>query len=82
MKTDHLIMSKKHTNGIALWWRPEGKGYTNDLNAAGRFTQTEAELCETSSHGEDIAVPESVLPQLAVRMIVDLGDQGNRQLLR
>jgi hypothetical protein len=27
-----------HMDGCIVWWRPEGKGYTYDLNQAGIFT--------------------------------------------
>jgi hypothetical protein len=44
----YYIRSIEHEypKGIACWWRPNSRGYTNDLHQAGLYTETEAkEIC-------------------------------------
>ena len=78
---NYLIMSRKHTNGIAIWWRPGAAGYTNNLDTAGRYSKEDAESYCLPSHGDDFAVEELQAYKLATRVIVDMGDGANNALL-
>lgn len=40
---------------IALFWRPESKGYTADIDQAGLYSRDEALGIEKSTHGENVA---------------------------
>ena len=44
MGRDYYILDARQCVGnCAVWWRPQGKGYTCELNKAGLFTKEEAE---------------------------------------
>lgn len=77
----YLIFSKKHTRGIAMWWRPNAAGYTDNLDAAGRYSKEEAESYCAGSHGEDVPIPERVAYDLPARRVIDLGDGSNHERL-
>lgn len=77
----YLIFSKRHTQGIAMWWRANAAGYTNNLDEAGRYTKEEAESYCAASHGDDVPVREVGAYSLAQRRIVDMGDGANQALL-
>jgi hypothetical protein len=47
--------------GTALFWKPEGKGYTSDVSQAGLFPKESAESIEMDTHKENVAVPKSKL---------------------
>ncbi len=55
-------------NGNCLkWWRPEGHGYTMNLDEAWKVTKEQAEsICRTRPD-EDLAHPVSVIDLLATR---------------
>jgi len=79
---EYLILSKSRTAGIAMWWRPEGKGYTNDVDKAGRFSAAESALIVRSSPEKDMRVPISAIGRtVATRRIVDVGDADNHSEL-
>lgn len=67
---DTLIYSRKHSNGDAYWWRPNGSGYTSDLRAAGRYTAEEAESCCRKTHGDNVPVKASVAEALFQRRVI------------
>jgi hypothetical protein len=81
--SEHLILSLKHAGSIATWWMPDCCGYTNNLEAAGRYTLKQTnEICSPCGYDDSIPVPVSVAyTELRCRRIVDLGDAGNRALL-
>jgi hypothetical protein len=68
------IYAKQHSRShdYALWWNPGGKGYTHDLSRAGLFTEKEARDLERGSHGEHIAIPESVALSAPSRRCVEV----------
>lgn len=34
-----LIRDRRYRDGLALWWKPEGHGYTTNVDEAGRFKE-------------------------------------------
>lgn len=64
MIEDHYIicMTEKSVEGTALFWLPEGKGYTSDVLLAGLFTKEYSEEIERNTHKEDVSVEKSKLP--------------------
>lgn len=48
MEKTYLVWSHEH----GAWWRPERRGYTTDLDAAGRYSRGEAiKICALSRDG-------------------------------
>ena len=64
-----------------IFWRPDAAGYTNNVLAAGDYSESYAKHMQDLSHGESKAVPRAVINSLAPRVIVDLGDADNRSAL-
>jgi hypothetical protein len=66
MKTEYYILDARSCVGnCALWWRPEGKGYTCEVDRAGLYT-----LEQASSHREtDIPVHRSIVENRAIRHV-------------
>lgn len=81
MEKDYVIFSPKHTNGIACWWAPDSAGYTDCIDRAGRYAQTEAESIQRSTHGDAVAIHVSELELLKPKRIVDCGWMINGQVL-
>ncbi len=79
---DHVIYSPKHSRGIAMWWRPKAAGYTQCVDAAGRYTEQEAKAIERESHADAVAVPVSFLEDLTMHRIVDSGFAWNGTTLK
>lgn len=75
---DFLILSKSRTNGIAMWWLPEGKGYTNNVDKAGRFSADESARIVRGSPEKDMRIPWGAINRtISTRRIVDVGDADN-----
>ena len=77
----YLIYSRKHSHGEVMWWRPESRGYTRDVNSAGRYTLEEVRAICT--HPED-SVPihiDRVLEALDLQLICDEGYGDNCKIL-
>lgn len=55
----YLVWSHEH----GAWWRPNGRGYTTDINRAGRYTREEA-IAHSKSRDQHAGQP---LPELPVR---------------
>lgn len=67
-KDVYLIMRTDTCVGnCALFWRPESKGYTIDIDRAGRFTKGYAR--EIEKNGRDLAVPISLAISLTQRHV-------------
>jgi hypothetical protein len=71
MKT-YRIYSPKHTKGIAVWWRPDSCGYTQNILEAGLYSKEEAEETSRSSHGDAVAISPELFGMLVTRTIIDL----------
>ena len=73
----YLILCKERTHGVAMWWRPNSRGYTTDTELAGRYSKEEA-LGIAGIRGEDFPVPETAIGTILVtRTIVDVEDAAN-----
>lgn len=59
------VLSLKHSPavGLALWWRPEAKGYTTNLSQAGLFA---AEEIEAHPEYYDNGTDSRAIPQCQV----------------
>ncbi len=66
MSADYYILDARSCVGnCALWWRPNGKGYTCELSQAGLYT-----LEDASSHREiDIPVHRSIAENRVVKHV-------------
>lgn len=67
--------------GRLIFWRPAAAGYTDNVLAAGGYTEAYAKRMQDLSHGESKAVPRELIDSLAPRLIIDLGDAENRSAL-
>ena len=59
MSDNYLIWSNEHQ----LWWRPNSRGYTSDLDQAGRYTRDEAIVISVTAHdgwGDGEKVPDEI----------------------
>ncbi len=74
MKTVKLfyIQNKGFVGNCLLWWRPNGSGYTCNLDEAWKVSKEEAvRICKTR-RGEDIAHRADVIDRLAIRHVTQL----------
>lgn len=61
----YILDTRQVVGNCALWWRPDGAGYTCDLGDAGLYSREAAR-----SHREtDIAVPRELAERLAIRHV-------------
>jgi hypothetical protein len=70
---DWLVYSREHN----AFWRPYGCGYTFDINAAGRYTKSEAEAqCNVRDRQPDGSLSEVavVAPEAIDRLTQDRDD--------
>jgi hypothetical protein len=56
----YIIDSRNPIGNCALFWRPEGAGYTTDLKDAGLYEKGH------SSRDTDIEIPENIIEQCTV----------------
>jgi hypothetical protein len=61
------IRDARDKSEMALWWRPEGKGYTYHVDEAGLFTDEEVQKI-TRSRSTDVPVPREIV-ETAMRPI-------------
>lgn len=79
---NYLILCEERPDGMCLWWRPRRRGYTTDIQQAGRYSKEEAHSIY-QIRGTDFPVPEGALgTQLMVRAVVTLEDGGNLDAIR
>jgi hypothetical protein len=78
-----LIYSVRNTSGeqFIWWWGPDSKGYTPSITTAGRYSEQEAKEVERCSHGENIAIPESVALSCYQHTCIDPGWGNNGKIL-
>lgn len=74
--TDELyyIHSTERKFHQPMWWSPNKRGYTADLDKAGKYTKKEAEEIYFSSRKQDIPYLCSVLDARSVRVADGLHD--------
>lgn len=78
----YLILSKSRSQGIAMWWRPDQRGYTTDVDKAGRYSEEESASIVRGAPDKDMRVPLPFIDRVvATRRIVDIGDANNHAAL-
>ncbi len=61
-KRFYILDTRQIVGNCALWWRPDGAGYTTELKEAGLYSERDAK-----SHREtDVAVPEEIAKACSV----------------
>ena len=75
----YLIYSEEHTPGTTLvWLGPNRRGYTTDVESAGRYSKVEADAIVADSRGQEIAISEmDVAGSFKWRRVVDTTDADN-----
>lgn len=68
----YILSLKWSHNEFCLWWRPDNKGYTGNLDEAGRYEAAEA-LTEYHNDGKDALAVPCALAEKYVARIVDAG---------
>lgn len=61
--------TRDYSGRSVVWWRPAQKGYTCNLDKAGRYTAVEAESIQSSSRGLAKAWPVQQIESLADRYV-------------
>ena len=65
----YYIQNKGYAGNCLFWWRPDGRGYTCDLNEAWKVTKERAEeICRTRPK-EDIPRLVKIVDGVAVRHV-------------
>ena len=68
MTTDeryYILDNRSVVGNCCMWWCPDGKGYTCELDQAGLYTYEEA----SSKRDTDVPVPQSLAEKLAVKHV-------------
>lgn len=65
---------QKANGGEVLWWGPDDRGYTPDLEQAGIYTEIKKGYHDSD---QTVPVPVSFIEELRVRRTVDPGDSLN-----
>ena len=60
-----LCVERPPVGNCALWWRPDGKGYTCNLDEAGLYTREEA----FDGRARDVPVPRETAERLVIRHV-------------
>ena len=81
MNKTYRIYSPKHTKGIAVWWRENSQGYTQNIQEAGLYTKEEAEETSGHSHGDAVAISPELFDLLVARTIIEM-DGNNWSFLK
>lgn len=64
-----LIYSIAHSGEFALWWKPDARGYTTNLEEAGRYTESDAKGHEAGAQGFVRAVSPEEASKLYTRLV-------------
>lgn len=59
----YILDARTIVGNCALWWRPNGAGYTTQLEEAGLYEEADA---KNGRRETDIAVPEEIAKKCAV----------------
>jgi len=83
---EYYIFRTEGSHDRAMWWRPNSRGYTTNIQEAGKYTKEKAFKIELESGGEDFAVPDYIIAEMPKVTIIEAGIVGiwryNEQLAR
>jgi hypothetical protein len=72
MERDWVIVAVHlSTQGIAIFWREGGRGYTRKIEEAGRWTKEEAQRREQNTERREVAVHFSEIEKVSFRAVMD-----------
>jgi hypothetical protein len=78
---DYVVWYTRNFSGdCVIFWRPDGNGYTTNLDEAGRYTKTQAEEIATR-RGLEKAVPLKAAEAAARRHVTADGLRGEMDKL-
>lgn len=72
-----LLYSVSHSKEFALWWKPDARGYTTNLEDAGRYTEADAKRHEAGCHGDVRAVSPEDAAKLYTRVVAPVEENFN-----
>jgi hypothetical protein len=69
MAAEYYIQdTRSYVGNAVVWWRPEGKGYTTNIDEAGLFTRKKAALIQ-ANRATDKAWPEEAVRGAILRYV-------------
>lgn len=77
-----LILCLKELGDNLLWWRTNSKGYTVDLNQAGRYTRDQSERMQRGDDETTLAIPEAAAIAMAKSFLLVDACSANVKALR
>lgn len=81
VEQEYYVLSLKYSIGKddLVWWGPNGCGYYNSLDAAGRYTQAQIDKDKgLNNRDTTLAVPCEFVDGLAYRVV---GETGRNKIL-
>ncbi|WP_042424425.1 hypothetical protein [Geomicrobium sp. JCM 19039] len=76
---NYYILSLKRTSGdVFTWWRPDCRGYTQDLNKAGIYTEEELQERPWYFSNENAMPVEVGIVDRSLKATVVINDSSNQ----
>ena len=65
----YYIENVRHNQDCCIWWRPEGQGYTRNLDEAWKVGKDKAQQICRSRPSEDVMREAAAMDAMAVRHV-------------